>query len=126
MYKVRVLLYFSFMCLFGLFLVDRKQQESLENKEDGEYYLDFYYEPDDERWTTSLEKDGKPVKTILFGNGYEKIKDGDTLREFTYIGNGLLHYRENGGESKLLYMFTDAQGSIREIYDRDGNVQKPI
>lgn len=72
--------------------------------------------------TTSLEKDGKPVKTILFGNGYEKIKDGDTLREFTYIGNGLLHYRENGGESKLLYMFTDAQGSIREIYDRDGNV----
>ena len=93
-----------------------------ENKEDGEYYLDFYYGPDDERWTTSLEKDGKPVKTILFGNGYEKIKDGDTLREFTYIGNGLLHYRENGGESKLLYMFTDAQGSIREIYDRDGNV----
>ena len=50
-----------------------------ENKEDGEYYLDFYYGPDDERWTTSLEKDGKPVKTILFGNGYEKIKDGDTL-----------------------------------------------
>lgn len=34
----------------------------------------------------------------------------------------MLHYRENGGESKLLYMFTDAQGSIREIYDRDGNV----
>lgn len=93
-----------------------------EKKEDGEYYLDFYYGPDDERWTTYLTIYNKTVKTILFGSGYEKIDDSGTLREFTYIGNGLLYYSENGGEAELLYMFTDAQGSVSDIYDREGNI----
>lgn len=98
-----------------------KTDEISERKADGWYVLDFYYGPDNERWTAGLQVDIEDVKTIHYGNGYEKIEECGNMREFTYLGNGLLHYRENGEQGKLLYMFTDAQGSITDIFDADGN-----
>ena len=92
-----------------------------EEKEDSEYILDLYYGPDNERWTTILTKGGKAIRTIYFGDGYEKVVDGNDVKEFTYLGNGLLFFRENGDGGKMLYMFTDAQGSICDIRDKDGN-----
>ena len=92
-----------------------------ERKSDGWYVLDFYYGPDNGRWTTELQIDIEDVKSVHYGNDYEKVEERGNVREFTYLGNGLLHYRENGGLGRLLYMFTDAQGSITDIFDADGN-----
>ena len=92
-----------------------------ERKSDGWHLLDFYYGPDNERWTAELQIDIEDVKSVHYGNDYEKVEERGNVREFTYLGNGLLHYRENGGQGKLLYMFTDAQGSITDIFDADGN-----
>ena len=98
-----------------------KIDEISENKSDGRHVLDFYYGPDNERWITEYQIDNEDVKSVHYGNDYEKVEERGNVREFTYLGNGLLHYRENGGHGKLLYMFTDAQGSITDIFDADGN-----
>ena len=92
-----------------------------ERKSDGWYVLGIYYGPDNERWTSNLQVNIEDVKAIHYGNGYEKTEERGNIREFTYLGNGILHYRENGEEGKLLYMFTDALGSITDIFDAEGN-----
>lgn len=92
-----------------------------EEKEEAEFSLELYYGPNSERWTTILTKSGNPIRTIYFGDGYEKVVDGEDVKEFTYLGNGLLFFRENGDGGKMLYMFTDAQGSICDIRDKEGN-----
>lgn len=53
----------------------------------------------------------------------DRITEDVVERQFLYLGNGVLHYSENGGEGRLLYMFTDHQGSVMRIYDADGNEQ---
>lgn len=91
-----------------------------ESKADGEYGLDLRYGPDGERWTSVMTKDGEDILAVHYGNGYESQERGDTLREYTYLGNGLLHYSENGS-GRLLHMFTDCQGSVTDIYGEDGD-----
>lgn len=97
-----------------------KASAILESRADGEYGLDMRYGPDGERWTSVMTKDGEDILTVHYGNGYESQERGDTLREYTYLGNGLLHYSENGS-GRLLYMFTDGQGSVTDIYGEDGD-----
>ena len=88
---------------------------------DGRYALRVDYGPDGERFTTTLSKDGRNIRKIRFSPDGEYIEVNGNVREFTYLGNGLLYYRENGGEGKILYMFSDHQGSITGIYDADGS-----
>lgn len=91
------------------------------NDADSGYTLSIDYGPDGERFTTTLSKDGKIVKKIRFSPDGEYMEEDGCVREFTYLGKGLLYYRENGGEGKLLYMFSDHQGSVTGIYDADGS-----
>ena len=91
------------------------------NDADSGYTLSIGYGPDGERFTTTLSKDGKIVKKIRFSPDGEYMEEDGCVREFTYLGKGLLYYRENGGEGKLLYMFSDHQGSVTGIYDADGS-----
>ena len=98
-----------------------KTDRITEEKSDGLHALDFYYGPDNERWIAEYQTGTEDVKSVHYGNDYEKVEERGNVREFTYLGNGLLYYRENGGQGKLLYMFTDAQGSITDIFDADGS-----
>ena len=98
-----------------------KIDEISENKSDGRHVLDFYYGPDNERWITEHQIDNEDVKSVHYGDSYEKVEERGNVREFTYLGNGLLYYKEKGDQGKLLYIFTDAQGSITDIFDADGN-----
>lgn len=88
---------------------------------DSGYTLSIGYGPDGERFTTTLSKDGKIVKKIRFSPDGEYMEEDGCVREFTYLGKGLLYYRENGSEGKLLYMLSDHQGSVTGIYDADGS-----
>ena len=98
-----------------------KVDEISDRKSDGWHVLDFYYGPDNERWITENQIDNGDVKSVHYGDSYEKVKERGNVREFTYLGNGLLYYNENGCKGRVLYMFTDAQGSITDIFDADGN-----
>ncbi len=92
-----------------------------EEKENGEKYeLCYYYGPDNQRSSTELRKDGILKQTTYFGPGGEDIDEDGILREFRYIGNGLLYYRDGNTDAKILYMFTDHQGSVTNIFDANG------
>ena len=98
-----------------------KTDRITEEKSDGLHTLDFYYGPDNERWIAEYQTGTEDVKSVHYGDSYEKVEECGNVREITYLGNGLLYYRENGGQGKLLYMFTDAQSSITDIFDADGS-----
>ena len=87
--------------------------------------LDLYYDygPDDERWATELMSGGKDLYLRYYAPSCDIVTEDGVERQFLYLGNGVLHYSENSGEGKLLYMFTDHQGSVMRIYDADGNEQ---
>ena len=92
-----------------------------EEKGNGEKYdLCYHYGPDNQRSFTELRKDGTLKRTAYFGPGGEDIDEDGILREFRYIGNGLLYYRDGNNDAKILYMFTDHQGSVTNIFDADG------
>lgn len=83
--------------------------------------MDFSYGPDGERWQTVLSLDGNVKRTTLYAGDYERIISNDTIREFYYIGNGVLYVRETGKADRILYQITDNLGSILRIIDSDGN-----
>lgn len=88
---------------------------------EGGYVMDFSYGPDGERWQTVLSLDGNVKRTTLYAGDYERIISNDTIREFYYIGNGVLYVRETGKADRILYQITDNLGSILRIIDSDGN-----
>lgn len=88
---------------------------------EGGYVMDFSYGPDGERWQTILSLNGDVKRTTLYAGDYERITSNDTIREFCYIGNGVLYVRETGKADRILYQITDNLGSILRIIDSDGN-----
>lgn len=88
---------------------------------EGGYVMEFSYGPDGERWQTVLSLDGNVKRTTLYAGDYERIISNDTIREFYYIGNGVLYVRETGKADRILYQITDNLGSILRIIDSDGN-----
>lgn len=88
---------------------------------EGGYVMEFSYGPDGERWQTILSLNGSVKRTTLYAGDYERITSNDTIREFCYIGNGVLYVRETGKADRILYQITDNLGSILRIIDSDGN-----
>lgn len=88
---------------------------------EGGYVMDFSYGPDGERWQTILSLNGGVKRTTLYAGDYERITSNDTIREFCYIGNGVLYVRETGKADRILYQITDNLGSILRIINSDGN-----
>lgn len=82
--------------------------------------LEYYFGTDNSRWHAEYYKGNNVYRTIDYGDGYDKVTENDTIREFWYIGADILLYRENGGTLKAFYMLTDNVGSIVGIYDIDG------
>ena len=82
--------------------------------------LEYYFGTDNSRWHAEYYKGNNVYRTIDYGDGYDKVTENDTIREFWYIGDDILLYRENGGTLKAFYMLTDNVGSIVGIYDIDG------
>ena len=82
--------------------------------------LEYYYGTDNSRWHAEYIKDGDAYRVVDYGDGYEKVTENDTIREFWYLDCGILLYRENKGTLRFLYMLTDNVGSIIGIFDENG------
>ena len=93
--------------------------------EDGSV-MAFDYGPDGERWHSELaDSTGFVRGTVYFGN-YEQVREPGPvsgsycLRDFYYLGENILVIRQDG-VFKPYILFTDEQGSVLAVYDRDGN-----
>lgn len=79
----------------------------------------FIYGPEQERWKSVLTK-GSASRTILYGDDYERITTGDTVRHFYYLDGGAIYVMESGKPDKLLFACTDNLGSIVKLVDDSG------
>lgn len=82
--------------------------------------LEYYFGTDNGRWHAEYYKGSNVYRTIDYSDGYDRVTENDTIREFWYLGDDILLYRENGGTLKAFFMLTDNVGSIVGIYDADG------
>ena len=85
--------------------------------------LDFSYGPDGQRWTTSLEINGKFAPIITYGDNYEKVITNNTItREFYYVDDNIIFVRTNRCKDFVpLLMTKDNLGSVLSIYDAKMN-----
>ena len=79
--------------------------------------MNFIYGPDLQRWSSTLEKDNNTVRTVFYARNYEKIMENGTVREFYYLDGNTIVIRENGGDFKPYFAFTDNLGSILSVFD---------
>lgn len=79
----------------------------------------FIYGPEQERWKSVLTK-GSASRTILYGDDYERITTGDSVRHFYYLDGGAIYVMESGKPDKLLFACTDNLGSIVKLVDDSG------
>lgn len=79
----------------------------------------FIYGPEQERWNSVLTK-GSASRTILYGDDYERITTGDSVRHFYYLDGGAIYVMESGKPDKLLFACTDNLGSIVKLVDDSG------
>ena len=56
--------------------------------------LTFFYGPDNERWQTTMMRDGEVVKTITFLGDYERVDTAGITHEYWYVADGVILYRE--------------------------------
>lgn len=83
---------------------------------------DLLYGPDLQRWKLVCSKDGNVVRTIVYDDGYDRVIEGDVVKEFYYVDDNVLMTRTNNGEL-LPYMVTkDNLGSIVSVRGGDGSV----
>ena len=93
--------------------------------EEGNSSLSFFYGPDNERWQTTMMRDGEVVKTITFLGDYERVDSGGVQREYWYVADGVILYRETpqiGQPSAVtpLYALTDNLSSYVRLYTENG------
>ncbi len=94
--------------------------------EEGGNILTLYYGPDNQRWQTTLMTDGAIGKTIRFLGDYEVVDSGGVQREYWYVADGVILYRENPsgsiatGDPTPLYALQDNLGSYLRLYTEDG------
>ena len=79
----------------------------------------FTYGPDQERWKSTYIN-GSKSRTTLYGDDYERITAGDTVRHFYYLDCGAIYVMESGKPDKLLFACTDNLGSIVKLVDDSG------
>ncbi|SFG41020.1 hypothetical protein [Prevotella sp. KH2C16] len=82
------------------------------------------YGPDQERWYSTLSRDGTDVRTTVYAGEYEKITENRTTREFYYLDGNTIIVRENDIVKPYL-AFTDNSGSILSAMDEDGTSAFP-
>lgn len=87
--------------------------------EDGTAYT-ITYGPDQERWQTVLEYPDGTTRTTTYAGNYERIDSAGHGREFYFLDDGIILFRETGQQEKLLYAFRDNLGSYLKLYDEQG------
>lgn len=80
----------------------------------------FTYGPDQKRWKSTYIN-GSKRRTTLYGDDYECITAGDTVRHFYYLDGGAIYVMESGKPDKLLFACTDNLGSIVKLVDDSGS-----
>ena len=97
---------------------------------EGQYELEIFYGPDQQRWKTELKKNEIIEKITIFAPDYERVTtyaNGtvDKIKHFYYIysGDGLsaIGVNENGQSTKIYYAHTDHLGSIVKLTEANGN-----
>ena len=79
----------------------------------------FEYGPDQERWRSVLAK-GDISRSILYGDDYERVTVGDTVRHFHYLDGGAIYLMESGRPDRLLFSCSDNLGSIVKVVGNSG------
>ena len=85
----------------------------------GTAHASFSYGPDQERWKSTINF-GTKSRTTLYGDNYERITTGDTVRHFHYLDGGAIYVMESGKPDKLLFACSDNLGSIIKLVDDSG------
>ncbi len=89
---------------------------------EGDYTLSIEYGPEDERWRSSLYEDGNPGRSVRYGDGFDFITVGDTLRRIYYLDEDVILVEEPlTGGNRLYYARTDRQGSYTDIMNGEAN-----
>lgn len=91
---------------------------SLGDKEHGT--LHFTYGPDNERWVSQLNKDGKTLRTIVYADAYEKVTENGVTREFYYLDGNTIVVKQDGAFTPYV-AFTDYQGNILSVFDENAS-----
>lgn len=91
---------------------------SLSDQEHGT--LRFTYGPDNERWVSQLNKDGKTIRTIVYADAYEKVMENGVTREFYYLDGNAIVVKQNGAFTSYV-AFTDYQDNILSVFDENAN-----
>ena len=87
--------------------------------EDGTAYT-ITYGPDQERWQTVLEHPDGTIRTTTYAGNYERIDSAGHSREFYFLDDGIILFRETGQQDRILYAFRDNLGSYLKLYDEQG------
>ena len=76
----------------GSYLYDTQKRHAVAQ---GGNTLTFFYGPDNQRWQTTLMADGAIGKTLRFLGDYEVVDRGGVQREYWYVADGVVLYRES-------------------------------
>ena len=86
------------------------------------YELTFDYGPDDERWLTSLKRNGTEEYTNLFLGDYEEHKESTTnvVQSICYIDDFAVYMKKGNNAGELYYILRDPLGSVLGLTTADG------
>lgn len=90
----------------------------------GSYTMDFTYGPDQQRWMTVLQNGNSTIRTVIYGNDYEKVTENGQTRHFYFLDSGAIYVLDDGtgaNNGQLYYAFTDHLGSVTRLYSESGN-----
>lgn len=83
--------------------------------------VDFVYGPDMQRWKTIMTKNGNLVRTVVYGDDYEKVVEGDKTTEFYYVDDNVILVRFNKTTIRPYFVEKDNLGSVLKIYGIDAS-----
>ena len=94
---------------------------------EGEYEMQFYYGPDEQRVKSMLVRNGDIERIVYYGNGFDLVIDKDGKEtEHSYLGGdgsfGVAIRDALSGTETNYYFLCDLLGSITAVTDRNGNV----
>lgn len=101
----------------------------IETIREGVYEMRFVYGPDEQRVKSELYKDNARIRTIYYGEGFDKQIDKDgNIRECSYLdteGGGMfgMAVRESStGTTAIYYFHTDILGSLIAVSNAYGMI----
>ena len=60
------------------------------------------------------------IRTTTYAGNYERIDSAGHSREFYFLDDGIILFRETGQQDRILYAFRDNLGSYLKLYDEQG------